>query len=461
MGGTGWPLLLIWAQVSATTRGASPSPSTTSNLPMLALRRWFASQTLSSPEAIPTFHGLILWLGALGVLLLIAMIFQGPGRAIRQALDIPGHFRLGGAAVNRIRRSARMIAVVVGTTVLSWTGSQTFVFNNAQGREDVVLLTRSRGLGELAAEQGVLAALTPLRDVASLGSNLPLLIVAVLILFRVTADQWSVPTSPGKPAWQFPIRWATMGWSCGALLILYRLVALGTGQNDLPPGGCLMIEGAVIPVLMMVADGVLLAWVVAELRDAEFDQMDRDVLDPTEAVRLMPGSVVACLATLPSRYLATAVMLVAYYLPSSAGTGPVGIWMRWLLFNWGLADLQAAALVMAGLAGSLAWSRGSISGMLAGYSRILREHGGSLLAVFAIGGMAAGMAAAAAYLALLSLPSGTWILNAADSYAHYLTLPVGLMMLAALVELAEKSLPIATLVRVEPAYDVPGQTRPT
>ncbi len=449
MGGFPGPLPLVWAQVSGMNSGTSPAPSAPMTLPMLALRRWFASQTLSSPEALPTLHALAVWLGALGVLLLIAMVFQGPRRALRQLLDIPGHFRLGGSAANRIRRSARMLAVVIGTTVLSWTGSQTFVFNNAQGREDVVLLTKSRGLGELAVEQGVLAALTPLRDVASLGGNLPLLVVAVLILFRVSADQWSGSGEASKPSWQFPTGWATLGWSCGALLILYRLVAIGTGQNDLPPGGCLMIEGAAIPVLMAVADGVLLGWVVAELRDAEFDGGDRDLLDPTEAVNLMPGSIVACLIAMPARYLATAVMLVAWYLPSAAGTTVIGTWMRWLLFGWGLADLQAIALVFTAVVGSLAWCRGANWEMLSGSFRTVRENGGRLVAFFAIGGIASGAVSGMAYVALLSLPSGTWVLNAADSYAHYLTLPIGLWMVAGLVELAEQSLPVATLVRVE------------
>jgi hypothetical protein len=44
---------------------------------------------------------------------------------------------------------------------------------------------------------------------------------------------------------------------------------------------------------------------------------------------------------------------------------------------------------------------------------------------------------------LLSLPEQTWVLNAADSYAHYATLAVGLVTLSALIELAERSLPVA------------------
>ena len=57
----------------------------------------------------------------------------------------------------------------------------------------------------------------------------------------------------------------------------------------------------------------------------------------------------------------------------------------------------------------------------------------------------AGGGAALAYLLVLSLPASPWVLAAADGYAHYATLPVGLLLLAALVELGERALPAATL----------------
>jgi len=50
------------------------------------------------------------------------------------------------------------------------------------------------------------------------------------------------------------------------------------------------------------------------------------------------------------------------------------------------------------------------------------------------------------------MPASTWILNAADSYAHYLSLPIGLWTLAALIELGERSLPEATLIPVSLAH---------
>ena len=68
-----------------------------------------------------------------------------------------------------------------------------------------------------------------------------------------------------------------------------------------------------------------------------------------------------------------------------------------------------------------------------------------------IAGLAAGAGAGLTYMAVLSLPTATWLLNAADSYAHYVTLPIGLWMLAALIELGERALPEATLAGAEEA----------
>ncbi len=71
-----------------------------------------------------------------------------------------------------------------------------------------------------------------------------------------------------------------------------------------------------------------------------------------------------------------------------------------------------------------------------------------------------GLLAAAAYAVVLLLPVQSWVLAAADSYAHFATLPVGLWTLAALIELAERSLPVASLARPI-SRRAPGNSLPT
>jgi hypothetical protein len=85
----------------------------------------------------------------------------------------------------------------------------------------------------------------------------------------------------------------------------------------------------------------------------------------------------------------------------------------------------------------------SLRELLGGYWRLLHAEGGRLVGALAWAGAAAGGASALAYFLVLSLPPQPWVLAAADSYAHYATLPVGLLLLSALVELGGRSLPEA------------------
>ncbi len=179
----------------------------------------------------------------------------------------------------------------------------------------------------------------------------------------------------------------------------------------------------------------------------------------------MPAAALACVAALPARYVATFVVLANDHLPTYIQNTPVGGYIRWQLGGWGLTDLQAAALVMVGLAGAVAWTRGRIGEAIVGYARLLATEGGHLVAAIAMAAVAAGLLSAAAYAVVVLLPAQSWVLNAADSYAHFVTLPVGLWTLAAVIELAQRSLPMATTVRPAAgsaeAKSEPGRQHPS
>ena len=437
-------LPLVYAQ-------AQPAAPNLNSMYFLALRRWCSSLTLSSPQAIPSLHVLWAFAASLCVLLVLAILFQGPFAALKQLFDLVGHASLVRKATRRVWRASRMVSIAIGFTVVSWTASQAWVYTQESRRADLVMLTKSRGPGELAVEQGMFAAVTPLRDVAGLADNLPLLIIAAIVVFRSSFELpgWGAQ-QPGQGADQTGAGartgWSTLIWGCAALYALYRIVARMAGSSDLPLGGCLVAEVVIIPILMVVSDGVLLAWLLTELRNAGFDDTGGDRLDTRQAIALMPAAAMACAIALPARYIAAFVLLGQAYLRTSASATSVGDYVRWQL-GWGLTDLQAAALVGIGLAGAVAWSRGTIRGAIAGYGRLLGAEGGHLVAVVAIAGLGSGLVAAAAYAVVLLLPVQTWVLGAADSYAHFATLPIGLWTLAAFIELAERSLPIASLVR--------------
>jgi hypothetical protein len=343
-----------------------------------------------------------------------------------------------------------VVAVTVGMTVLAWTAGQIRTYHHEQGRADLLLLTKLRSLAELSLEQGILAGLTPLRDVFSLGDNLPLLVVATVLLFRDSAERWAAAHAPGASARSRRPGWKSALWVGTGLYLFYRLVSLASDTGDLPLGGCGGLEVLGVPLLMTLSDGIVLAWILVELRNASLGETGNEVLAMDQAIALMPGAALACLAGLPARAWATLVLLSSLYLPSPVGTTWLGRLLRWQL-SWGLADVQGAALVVAGLSGAVAWSRGTLSGAVRGYVRLLAAEGGHLVAALMLAGLAAGSLTAVAYLLVLALPPQTWVLAAADSYAHYATLPIGLLLLAAFVELGERALPEAALADSVPS----------
>jgi hypothetical protein len=431
--------LSVWAQ-------AQPGAANPNTIALLALRRWCGGLTLSSPRMAPGWHGLWALLVGVSVLLLMVLVAQGPVVAFRQLFDIPGHIRLLRGGMRRMQRAGGVVAAVIGFMVVSWTGAQSLVFYRESGRTDLLSLTRSRGLGELATEQGILAALTPLRDVAGLADNLPLVVVAVIVLFRASIEpQRSREPSlaTGQDRGRAQPGWTTAAWGIGALYILYRMVARAAGSPELPYGNCLVIETILIPTAMAMVDGLILAWLLVELRNAGLDAAGEGRLAPLQAVALMPAAVLGCVAALPARYVAAFVVLANDHLPTSVQTTALGGYIRWQLGDWGLADLQAASLVVVGLVGMVVWSRGRTGTAIAGYGKLLAAEGGHLIATLMMAAVATGILSAAAYAVVLLLPAQSWVLNAADSYAHFATLPVGLWTLAALIELGQRSLPTA------------------
>jgi hypothetical protein len=424
---------------------------------LLALKRWCSSLTLSSPQTAPSFYGLWSFLAALAALLILVIFCQGPTRAVKQVFDLPGHLSLIRRSTRRVWRAARLVAAAIGFTVLAGTAGQALVFARDTGKTDLQLLTKTRGLGEIAIEHGILAGLTPLRDVAGLGDNLILVILAATLVFRVSFEPTSARhgSTPGDSSADGPPSgWTTLIWGSTSLYAIYRVVGKTVGSVDLPLGGCLVVEVVLVPLFMLISDGILLAWILSELRNAGFDQRGEDRLNARQAIALMPGASLACAFALPARYIAAAVWLTSLHLPTSVHASGIGRYIRWQL-GWGLTDVQTAAIVFVGMAGAVAWSQGTFRDAFRGYQRLLSAEGGHLVVALAMAGVAAMMVTAGAYAIVLLLPVQTWVLGAADSYAHFASLPVGLWLLAAFIDLAERSLPSAAIARAAARGSLP------
>ncbi len=439
--------LLIWAQSQSTSGStASPIPPTpTGSLVSLAIRRWFGSGTLSPSTAEPNFDVVLVVMGGLLLLFLYAGLRQGFLKAFAQFLDLPGHLRLFRAAVDRLQRSSRIVAVTIGMTVLVWTGDQMLTFSDPRGREDLQLLLKSRGLGELAVEHGVLTSLIPWRDVFSMGDFIPLMLLAAPLIFQAAAKAAANPYILARSEKPTLSAWATVAWGSAALSALYRIAGLIAGSGDLPLGGCAIpIEAPFVPVLLVLADGLILSWILVEMRNASLGDVGNEVVDADGIVQLYPVSCFACALALPGRYLST----FAWLLLDTAQTYIPGSWLtsllRWEIIQ-GVMYQQGFAFLTVGVAGAAAWTRGSPWAGLVGYSRLIKAEGGRLVATLLSAAVVAGSLAGLVYSIVLELPTQSWVLAAADSYAHYATLPVGVLTLAALVELGERTLPSANL----------------
>lgn len=431
---------LLVAQI--TPPPATPGPSANTDalaVPVIALKRWYGSLTLSSPDALPNRTGVVAILAGFGALLLLAIVAQGPKRALGQLLDLPGLARLVSAAMGRLRRSGRLVAILLGATVVAWTAWQTPLHNKTDKKEELALLLKSKSRGEFAVEQGVLAALTPLRDVLGLGDTLVLLVGASAIVFKFSADRWGRLADSPISARSSVNGWTTLCWGGAGLYAMYRLASLIVESEGLPPlGGCLFVEIGAAPLLMLLGDGLLLAWVLVELRGPAPGE-DDEGFDVVGTITLVPAATLACLVGLPARYVATTVGLAYFHhLPTNLGGS---VWISTFLRGWGLVWLQAASLALVGLVGVVAWSRATWPGVLAAYARLLRAEGGHLAALLALVSLGVGGGALLAYYAVLAMPAQPWVLLAADSYAHYASLPIGLVGLAALVELGGRVSP--------------------
>ena len=174
-----------------------------------------------------------------------------------------------------------------------------------------------------------------------------------------------------------------------------------------------------MPLMMVVCDGFLLAWVLTELRNAGFDDAGEDRFHPAQALELMPAASLGCALALPARYVATLVFLALQHLPTSVGTtapGPI----HPLAIRLGPGRSSGCLAGRHRPGGSRGMEprldqRGS-----GGFKRLLRIPGGtSRRRARAWPERAAASLAGLAYSVVFLLPPAGWVLPAADSYAHY------------------------------------------
>ena len=77
--------------------------------------------------------------------------------------------------------------------------------------------------------------------------------IVVIVVFRASLDMpgWGIPPdyAQERRAGEVPVsRWSTAIWGAASLYALYRAVNWGASNGDLPLGGCLVVEAALVPM---------------------------------------------------------------------------------------------------------------------------------------------------------------------------------------------------------------------
>ena len=142
-------LPLVYAQ-------AQPAAANPNSMYFLALRRWCSSLTLSSPHQSPASR---LWafLAGLGGLLVLAILLQGPIGSFEAAFRSCGTCEVGpeSGSAGVARRPNGLDRDRFYRVILD--GEPGMGLHQESRRLDLVMLTKSRGPGELAIEQGIFA----------------------------------------------------------------------------------------------------------------------------------------------------------------------------------------------------------------------------------------------------------------------------------------------------------------
>ena len=152
----------------------------------------------------------------------------------------------------------------------------------------------------------------------------------------------------------------------------------------------------------------------------------------------------------PGRYFAHSLWLVwnsVVDLIATNGVAPQGVveYVVWGL-SWGILDMQAIAFPLIILTGAAAWGRGSVLETFRIASRMLGNSAATLFLITLFCGILNLISTAVISNVILSHPTEPWVLMSADSYCHYASLYVGLLLVACYVQLGEDALMTAQVI---------------
>ncbi|MCY2933380.1 MAG: hypothetical protein NT172_04365 [Planctomycetota bacterium] len=418
---------------------------------LLALKRWVSDATLTSPDTLPSpdFQSRF-WFSGLLLLLLFSLIAQGPKRFFTGLFQWSDLRQLFQQSYSRLRSRPIVPLALGGMLLISWTTSQLLSYNSRSGSDELQMSLRSRTLPVLSLEQGLLAALTPLRDLTNLADCWPMVAMAVFLAFQHNSMLQWVPRSTMTPIMKSANFWSQVLWIAGCIWLVYRMVIGVSSYDGLPLNTGAYIEVVLEPAIMLLIDSFLLAWVLTEIRDATYSENDQMKPDFEKIASLLPGIFLVNFSIAPGRYFAHALWLVwnsvvDYIAVAGSASSSIINYVIWGL-SWGILELQVIAFPFVILAGSLAWSQGSIQQTIRLSLRMLKKDGSLIFLMTLFCGLLNIISSAIITTLILSHPVEPWVFKCADSYCHFATLFTGLIMLSSLIEVGERSLTTANIL---------------
>ena len=418
---------------------------------LLALKRWVGGGTLTSPDAVasPDFQARF-WLVGLLLLALVGLLRQGPRAFVVGLFDWSSVRRLIGQGLSRLKQRPVVPLALGGFILVSWTTIQLLHYADPLGVDNLQKALRTKTLPVMSLEQGLLAALTPLRDLTNLADCWPLVAAAALIAFHFTNKLQWVPQATMQRSLRRAQFWAQCFWVSASVWLFYRMVLGGSSEGGLPLNSGAYIEIVVEPLFMLLIDAVLLSWILTELRDAPFAYNDTLLPNVEHVLSLLPGLALVNFLVVPGRYFAHSLWLVwnsVVDLIATNGVAPQGVveYVVWGL-SWGILDMQAIAFPLIILTGAAAWGRGSVLETFRIASRMLGNSAATLFLITLFCGILNLISTAVISTLILSHPTEPWVLMSADSYCHYASLYVGLLLVACYVQLGEDALMTAQVI---------------
>jgi hypothetical protein len=395
--------------------------------------------------AAPPGSAVVLLLFVIGWLIVLAMVagvLQADRRRwLRGLVDIRWNLEQIASGMELLRRNKRPLWVLLVASVASWTCWSLLVWRERAGIADLETMLAMHGNSAmlLAWARSFSAAIVPLRDFVALGELLPLLVGATLLLFGRTPEMGQHLRSMTRAMENIRLkrRLGTL-WVALIVLVAYRTVSNVVDPAAGITSGCpMIIDIVVLPVLLLMSDGLLLSWLLAEYGRAVRGHFDWQPDDTAAFVRGWPGAMLVCGLMNPGRY---AVLLTALW--ETQFRQPLR-WpaSRWGPILWAAAIAQVIGLACFALPAVLAvCRRGGLRTKLAAWLMLFRRAGGQIVGLTALAVVLNVLVLWPFYWLFAFMQPETWSLIGAASYGHYVTLLLGIVVLGGTTQLAAREI---------------------